>query len=200
MESKKGLSKKVVFGIVMLVLLVILVIAGAFYIYYKSGDKNVDRQNLDGGSVSLTYTDDENLFVVERVVPTSDIVGTKLDSAELYFDFTVKSILEEANNIEYEVIVVEDEEISTIDNSNIRVYLEKEEGGTYTSISGPLSFIENVGDKKIGNKAMSLYKTKRSDTGNDNYRLRAWVSDTAVLDEGANQKFAFKVAIKGTAN
>ena len=99
MENKKGISKGILIICLVIVLLVVAIVVGAFYIH-NNQPVNVVEENLIGGSVALTYSDDENLFVIENAIPTSDVVGTKFDSAELFFDFTVKTEIEDANYVE----------------------------------------------------------------------------------------------------
>lgn len=198
MENNKGISKKIVIICIVIVLLVVSIVVGTFVIN-NARPVDVIEETLDGGEISLTYTDDENLFVIENAIPTSDMVGTTLDSAELFFDFTVRTVLEEANYVEYEVLLVKDEAISTAANQNIKVYLEKEKSGAYSKVIEPMVFETNIENKEFGTSVMSVYKQKKTTNGNDNYRLRLWVSDTAVFSEGEVQNFGVKVAIKGVA-
>lgn len=198
MENKKGVSKGLVVSIFIILILVLGIIGGAFYIYCNQ-PKDIIENTLDGGNISLTYTDETNLFTIENAIPTSDVVGKVYDSAELFFDFTVKVDLEEASEIEYEVILVKDETISTAINENVKVYLEKEKSGTFVKVAGPEKFTSNVKNDKFGDNAMSVYKNMRTSSGNDNYRLRMWISDTAVFDVAQIQNFGVKVAINGVA-
>lgn len=198
MEKKKGVSKGIIFGVVAIVLLVAGVIGGAFYIHLNQ-PKNVEEKTLDGGNISLTYSDEENLFTIEKAIPTSDMVGTVYDSADLFYDFTVMTEIEEADFVEYEVILVKDETVSTALNENIKVYLEKEKSGTYTEVVAPVEFTANVEDDEFGENAMSIYTQKKTSNGNDNYRLRMWVSDSAIFDANQIQNFGVKVAIRGVA-
>lgn len=198
MENKKGVSKGVIFGVLIIILLVMGVIGGAFYIHLNQPEV-VEEETLEGANISLTYADEQNLFSIENAVATSDIVGISADSAELFFDFTVKTTIEEANEVKYEVILVKDETISTALNSNVKVYLEKETNGTYTEVAGPVTFEANVDDSKFGDNAMSLYQNTKTSSGTDNYRLRMWISDTAMFDAGQIQNFGVKVAINGKA-
>lgn len=198
MENKKGISKGILISCLIIVLLVVAIVIGAFYIH-NNQPADVVEENLSGGSISLTYSDDENLFVIENAIPTSDIVGTKLDSAELFFDFTVKTEIEDANYVEYEVILVKDDMTSTSLNENIKVYLEKEKRGSYSQVIEPVVFNPNITDQELGSDVMSIYKQKKTSSGSDNYRLRLWVSDTAVFNAGEVQNFGVKVAIKGIA-
>ena len=198
MSSKKGLSKKVVFLIIAIVVVVVGIVIGAFYI--KSLEPEVIQQEtLSGGNVSLTYTDEENLFAIQSAIPTSDLVGVKYDSADKFFDFTVKIDIEEADYIEYEILLIKDEIVSTALDKNIKVYLEKEDSGTYVKVSDPLIFDSNINDEKLGESIMSVYKVKKKTSGNDNYRLRMWLADTAVFPVEQIQCFGVKVAIRGVA-
>lgn len=198
MEVKKGISKGVIIACLIIAILVVCIVVGAFYIYYGS-PKEVYQESLTGGDISLTYSDEENLFAIENAIPTSDIVGKAYDSADLFFDFTVKVNIEDANYIEYDVLLVKDETLSTATNNNIKVYLEKEKNGSYVKVAGPEVFTSNLDDEKIGNSVMSIYKEKRTESGNDNYRLRMWVSDSANITAGELQNYAVKVALKGKA-
>lgn len=198
MESKKGVSKGVLLGVLLIIVLVLGVIGASFYIY-DNKPSNVEEKTFDGGRVSLTYTDEANLFTIENAVPTSDLVGIKYDSADLFFDFSVKTEIEEANYVEYEIILVKDETVSTALDNNIKVYLEKEDRGTYTKVAGPDTFVSDVDDNSIGKQAMSFYKQKKSSDGTDNYRLRMWLSDTAVFSPEEVQNYGIKIAIRGIA-
>lgn len=198
MEVKKGVSKGVIISCIIIVFLVVSIVGGAFYIYYGTPEE-VHQETLDGGKIALSYADEENLFFLENLIPTSDLVGSVYDRADLFFDFTVNVDIEEANNIEYEVLFVKDDTVSTAMNTNIKIYLEKEENGNYVKVAGPEIFTSNVEDSELGNSVMSLYKTKRESNGNDNYRVRLWLSDTAVVEPNEIQNFGIKVALQGKA-
>lgn len=199
MEKKKGVSKGIIISSIIIVVLVIAIIIGAFYIH-NNQPVEVKEETLEGGAIALTYSDEENLFVIENAIPTSDIEGKKLDSAELYFDFTVKTEIEDANYVEYEVLLVKDDTVSTALNENVKVYLEKEKSGSYSKVVDPTMFDANVEDLELGTNVMSLYKQKKTVSGSDNYRLRIWISDTAVFAQDEVQNFGVKIAIKGIAN
>lgn len=198
MENKKGISKGVIITSIIIVLLVVAIVVGAFYIH-NSKPVNVEEDTLPGGDIALTYSDEENLFVIENALPTSDVVGTTLDSAELFFDFTVKTEIEDAEYIEYEILLVKDETLSTALNDNVKVYLEREKSGTFSKVNDPVLFSANVKDAELGDSVMKVHNQRKTSSGSDNYRLRLWISDTAVFTPGEIQNFGVKVAIKGTA-
>ena len=198
MESKKGVSKGVVISIVFIILVVVAVIVCAVFIQ-SSKPQVIEQETLEGGSITLTYADDENLFVIENAIPTADLVGMAYDSADKYFDFTVKTLVDEADYIEYKIVLVKDEEISTALDENIKVYLEKEDSGTYTKVIEPLLFESNITDKKLGENAMAIFKFKKNSSGNDNYRLRMWISEDANITPDQIQNYGVNVKIIGEA-
>lgn len=198
MESKKGVSKGVVISIIFIILFVLAVIAAAFYIQ-NNKPQVIEQETFEGGSVTLTYADEENLFIMENGVPTADLVGMAYDSADKYFDFTIKTVVDEADYIEYEIVLVKDEDISTALDDNVKIYLEKEDRGTYIKVDDPLVFVSNVKDKKLGNNVMAIYKVKKNSSGNDNYRLRMWISEDADITSEQIQNYGVKVKIKGEA-
>ena len=198
MENKRGLSKVVIVSVIFIISSVSLLIIGAFYLQ-NSKPQVIEQETFDGGSVILTYADDENLFVIENGVPTTDLVGMTYDSADKYFDFTVKTIVDEADFIEYKIVLIKKEAISTALDDNVKVYLEKEDRGTYTKVSEPLVFESNINDKSLGESAMSIFKIKKNSSGNDNYRLRMWISDEAIVSPEQIQNYGVKIAIVGEA-
>ena len=198
MENKKGISTKIIIISFCIVVLILGIIVGAFYIENGKPSKVIE-ETLPGGSVSLTYTDEQNLFMIENAIPTSDVVGIKNDAAELYFDFTVTTDMNEASLIKYSVLLVKDENISSAINENIKVYLEKQVDGTHKKISDPILFTNNYTDTEIGNNIMKVHEQKRRESGSDNYRLRIWLSDTAVFNTQDVQNFGVKIAVVGAA-
>ena len=198
MKNKKGISKKIIVISFCIVILVLGIIVSAFYIE-KSKPTNVIEETLPGGKVSLTYTDEENLFVIENAIPTSNVVGTSSEAAELYFDFTVTTDMEEASLVNYSILLVKDEIFSTSLNDNIKVYLEKQTDGIYEKVHDPKVFENNYKDEEIGNNIMKIHEQKKTMSGSDNYRLRVWLSDTAVYNSNDVQNFGVKVAVVGSA-
>lgn len=198
MEKKKNISKGIIIISLIIVILVVAIVIGAFVIH-DNKPFDVVEETLEGGKISLTYSDEQNLFLIEGAIPTSDVVGKAADSADLFFDFTVKTILEEANSIDYSIVLVKDETLSTAINKNIKVYLEKEKNGTFVSVVEPVIFSNNFKSNELGSTLMNIYKSSKTANGSDNYRLRMWLSDTAVYSSEQLQNFGVKIAIVGNA-
>lgn len=196
MEEKKGISKKIIIFVFIFSILLLFLIVFSFSIYTNEPVK-VKNETLDGGEVSLTYTDDENVFSIDSSTPTSDITGKKLDSADKYFDFSVSTTIDEANEIEYEISVKKLADKSTIKDEEIKIYLEKQKKGTYTSVFEPSVFMPLKKDTKLGSKEGSMVLTKETVSKDtvDNYRLRMWLADTAVVDANLSRSYSVEIIV-----
>ena len=200
MEEKKGISKNVLFGIIGVSVLISIVVIVSFIIFYNS-PKIVKNEKADAGYVSMTYTDDEAAFSILNASPITYSVGMSLSGADQYFDFTINtSILDDAI-VEYEISLVKDSKSSNALDSNIKVYLEKQKSGTYVKEFGPKEFEGIKTNSDIGSPkgSMVIAKVSKQKDSTDNYRLRMWVSDKAVISDGSLQNYTVKVLVKGKA-
>lgn len=200
MKTEEKTSKKVLIGSLVLSIVIIIAIIISIYVFFNS-PKKVKKETLDGGSISLTYSDDECGLAISNVTALSDVAGKKLDAANLYFDFSVAVKLEEAKQIDYEISIVPDN-LSTIDNKIVKVYLEKQKSGTFKQVLKP-TFIELAKEKSdLGSPkgSMVLYKETSSKSTNNNYRLRMWVSDSNQTPLTSLDNFKVKILVKGKAS
>ena len=200
MENKKGISRGVLISIIVIIVVVVAIVGLAFIVFFNKPEV-IQQETLEGGSITLTYSDEENLFVMENGVPTTDAVGMKFDSADKYFDFTVKTVVDDAEYIEYQIVLVKDEKASSALDSNIKVYLEKEDSGTYTKVGDPVIFVSEGEANKDSDEDVSkaIYKIKKTSNDNDNYRLRMWIDENAEVTSDVIQNYGVKVTIKGEA-
>lgn len=199
-KEKETLSKGVVIGIVLVsVLVVVFISVGS--IGFLSAQKNVEEQVVHEGSVVMTYTDDLNRFALTSATPTIDDIGMRLDGADQYFDFTVDTSMKDSDIVYYEIAVVKEESSSTILDKNIRIYLEKQESGSYVQLTEPSEYVGVSKKTDIGTPegAMVLAKVKKTESGSDNYRLRMWLDSTAEVTPDVLQNYTVKVNIYGKA-
>ena len=91
---------------------------------------------------------------------------------------------------------------STTIDENIKVYLEEEVNDKYTTVFGPSIYLESQEKTKLGTPKgnMVLYKVAKKANSTDKYRLRVWLSDTAVFDKKAVQNISVKVFVNGKAS
>lgn len=193
---------KKVFGSVFLISIVILIVLIIMVSIFLNSPKKEKIKKIDGGDISLTYTDDINGLSIVDLKPISDAVGMKLDRADMFFDFSVSTDLIEANSLDYEISIKKDKDYSTTLDDNIRVYLEEQTGNSYKQVFGPKTYEEITKKSKIGTKSgyMPILKVKKTSSGIDSYRLRVWLSDKANIVEGAKQNITMKVYVTGKAN
>lgn len=199
MDNKKGISTKVWIVIICIILVVFSIIGVASYIHYNR-PVNVNYEEENGGDVSLTYTDEQNVFSIISGTPMSDADGISQVAADKYFDFTISTDISSANEIKYSIILVKDKNISTSVNENVKVYLEKQNSGSYVSVVEPKVFSPNIKDEKYDGEAMTIYEITRKQSGNDNYRLRMWIADIAILNPTQAENFGVKVVVDGKAS
>ena len=135
---------------------------------------------------------------LKNLTPVTDSVAMKDLTDQYYFDFFIDVDLKNATYIEYEISVIKNDKECSITNDDIRIYLEKEQSGTYTKVFGPSKFIPLKEDTKLGSlkNSMVLVKNKALKSSKDNYRLRMWLSDQSLLQSG---NYSIDVVVNGKA-
>ena len=146
----------------------------------------------------MTYTENMNGISIQDALPTSDEVGKHLNGKGEYFDFTIKSNVVNSS-ITYEIAAIKDKS-STISDDSIKLYLEKQNSGTYEQVMEPTIFKSITKRSKIGSPkgSMVLYKLNRKKSGTDNYRLRMWIKEDAVVE--MDKSYTVKVNVYGKAS
>lgn len=199
-DKKNKCSKGVLIGTLLAMLLVIVGVCLAVYIYISS-PKTVQEEKLDGGNIYLTYTDDVCGLTLTNLGLFSDDNGMALNIADLYFDFSVSVSLEDAQKISYEISLVPDK-TSTVDDKYVKAYLEKQTSGTFTSVFEP-DFITLENSKTaLGSPkgSMVLHTEEKNKSTSDNYRLRLWVSDENQVQLTPQDIISYKVVVNGKAS
>lgn len=184
-KKEDKVSKRfMIINIILCSVLFLLAIIGI--VVFANRKPEVIEKETDGGIVTLDYTTATNSFGIMGAKKTSDTVGEKLSAEGTCFDFSVDINLETSFKLEYEISVVKDEKFSTIPDEDIRIYLEKEDSGTYTRVFGPAEFQPLKEKTNIGSEvgSMVISKVKKINTGSDHYRLRMWLSDSSTLETG----------------
>lgn len=197
--SKKGNSLSKGFWIILIILCIILsVFVGIMFVIYSKKSTKVINTVETGGNITLNYTNNVTGLSIVNAVPMTDVLGMAQDKDGSYFDFSVNIELDNATSIEYEIAAIKDENNSTIKDQDIRIYLEKEDSGTYFKVDDPKPYVGLKEKSKLGSQKgamiLNTVTTKKSIT--DNYRLRLWLSDTAILP---NNSYTVEIVINGKA-
>ena len=204
-ENKSNSSKFIFISVILVTILVILVLCLSCTAFKKATSEDGTNSNNDsngnGGinsKISMTYTENMNGISIQDALPTSDEVGKNLNGKGEYFDFTIKSNIVNSS-ITYEIAAIKDKS-STISDDSIKLYLEKQNSGTYEQVMEPTIFKSITKRSKIGspNGSMVLYKLNRKKSGTDNYRLRMWIKEDAVVE--MDKSYTVKVNVYGKAS
>lgn len=204
-ENKSNSSKFIFISVILVTILVILVLCLSFTAFKKAtsedGTNPSNDSNGNGGinsKISMTYTENMNGISIQDALPTNDEVGKHLNGKGEYFDFTIKSNIVNSS-ITYEIAAIKDKS-STISDDSIKLYLEKQNSGTYEQVMEPTIFKSITKRSKIGSPkgSMVLYKLNRKKSGTDNYRLRMWIKEDAVVE--MDKSYTVKVNVYGKAS
>lgn len=198
MESKSK-TKNVVIFLVLLSIVLIAVIAVAFTMFFKEQEKNV-KEVVKTGTVSMNYKTEVNGLQLNSITPVANDVAMENRAEGSYFDFSVSSDIDSDTTVDYEIALVKDDS-STISDSDIMVYLEKQTSGTYSKVDEPKEFAPIKKKTELGSPAKSMVLSKFSLSANqvDNYRLRIWVKEGAVITD-PNATYKVRVNVYGKAN
>lgn len=196
MDKKDSKHNFIILMLVVTILLIGFIVGG--FILYSTREKNIVEEEENGADIILNYSSVDSGLQIRKATKVSDSVGmVNLKDGE-YFDFSIEVLLDSASSVEYEIAIVKDDENSTIPDSDIKIYLEKEKDGTYTKVFGPSEFVPLKKSSEYGTKKgnMSLIEVKKKNSNADNYRLRMWLSDKSNLNDGS---YSVNVEVHGIA-
>lgn len=196
-KEKKGLTKKYWYTCLVLIIVFVIIYLLGFYFFNNRKIKEIDKTEK-GGTITLNYVGDSTKIKVVDLTPTSDSFGVKKSNDGDYYDFSVDVNLDKASSVEYEIAIVKDDKNSTISDEDIRIYLEKENSGSYSKVFGPEKYVKLKEKSKLSSPkgSMVLVNTKSIKSNSDKYRLRVWLSDKTILEKGS---FSFDILVNGVA-
>ena len=192
---KKDSNNKLFIIIVCLFIFIIMVIGVSMATFtYTKENKSINT--ISTGNVYLNYTEDTNGINITNAYPMSDEVGKTLTNEEQFFDFTVEAKISGDVVANYEVSA-EKEASSTLNNDEVKLYLEKKVNNSYQEVMAPKNFTPLKESTDLGTMAgaMLLDTGTLSKSSTVSYRLRMWVADTTVLDN-LEKSFGVRVSIK----
>lgn len=190
--------KKVIISTFLFLLLLILVVSVTYAVFNFSSAGEVENA-IRTGAVTMTYNEGDNEITINNALPMADEVGKVISDQNYLFDFTVNIDIVGSSEISYE-ITAEKSSSSTMNNSDIRLYLQRSLDGTnYTeevlqpSPYVPIGDDDNFGAKE-GEMILDIGTTIQSIMYY--YRLRMWVSSDYEYSQ-ESRSFAIKVNVYG---
>ncbi len=195
-ETLKKESNNKIFIIIICLFIFIIMVIGVSMATFTYTKENKSINTISTGNIYLNYTEDTNGINITNAYPMADEVGKTLTNEDQYFDFTVEASISGDVVASYEVSA-EKETSSTLDNDEVKLYLEKKVNNTYQEVMAPKNFTPLKESTDLGTMAgsMLLDSGTVSKSSTINYRLRMWVADTTILDN-LEKSFSVRVSIK----
>ncbi len=196
----KSNKKETLISIVALLFIIMAVvgITYAAFSYTKAGTKS---NKVTTSTITMNYNEATNGITLTNAFPISDNDGKQLTGEGNTFGFTVTVTTGNNTPVGYEISAVKDPN-STLENGDVRIYLEKSTSGaegTYSSVLEPTGFNPINATTEIGTPAgeMLLHSDSTTSTRTDYYILRMWVAEDYIVT-GESKFFTIKVNVYGT--
>ena len=195
-EVIKKESNNKIFIIIICLLIFIIMVIGVSVATFTYTKENKSINTISTGNIYLNYTEDTNGINITNAYPMTDEVGKTLTNEDQYFDFTVEASLQGNVVASYEVAAEKDSS-STLDNNEVKLYLEKKVDNSYQEVMAPTHFTPLRESTDLGTMAgtMLLDSGTISESSTVNYRLRMWVDANTILDN-LEKSFGVRVSIK----
>ncbi len=192
---EKQSNGKFVISIFALLILIVMVIGVSMATFTFTSENEDEINTINTGNISLDFKEETNGINITNAYPMSDTVGKRLSNENQYFDFTVQSTIAGKAIATYE-IAAEKQTSSTLNNNEVKLYLEKKTNTSYQEEMAPKVFTPLTKSTEIGTPAgtMLLATDKVSSTTSTSYRLRMWVDENVKLDQQV-KTFAVQVIV-----
>ena len=212
-KEEQNSSKKVLLMVLAIALLVVAVVGVSFaaYTYSRRGEK---VNSVTIGSITMSYTDQNNGIEITNAYPMSDETGKSLAGENEYFDFIVSALISSnqvgSATINY-VIAASEEDNNTLPNTAIKLYLTSGDSESQISTTEELTptLVSNLSKTTASDESgapSDQYVLKRgtiSSNYNKYYRLRMWIADTYTGTPGVGftegDTFKIRVNVYGQA-
>ena len=181
----KSMNKEQVIKMVPALLVLFILIAVGTYAFDKVdllGVQNLGIVNNQETSLRLVEGNED---ISISGTPMSDTDGK---AQTTYYDFTVEGTSNVVMDLKYYIYLSPKTSGNSVDSKYVKVYLTKVENNNETVVVNPssISSLERFyGGKVVGNQTFN-FTTNTKTTKTSTYRLRAWLSQDAVLQEETN--------------
>ncbi len=195
-EIIKKDSNNKLFIIIIAFLIFIIMVIGVSAITFTYTKEKKSINTISTGNIYLNYTEDTNGINITNAYPMADDVGKVLTNEDQYFDFSVEASITGDVVANYEISAEKDTS-STLNNDEVKLYLEKKVNNSYQEVMAPKYFTPLKESTDLGTMAGSMLLDSGSISKNAivNYRLRMWVDANTILDN-LEKSFGVRVSIK----
>lgn len=199
-SSENGVSKSLIIWLTIASIFVVAMIVIALLIFIDK-EKNKGEEFFDSGSIVMTYAENSNIFFINNMNSVNDEVGKENTNSGQYYDFTIKIDLGDSTKAYYDIVLKIDEEFTTALPSTVKVYLEKQESGSYVSVLEPKIFdeLESESDYDASIDSKVIARVSSDENTSHNYRLRMWLADGTPVSPEVLQSFGIEINVYGKA-
>lgn len=199
-------SKNIILSVLGVAILFIAVV-GVSYAIYIFTSNGVEENRMSTGKILMKFIEsDTNVISITNAYPISDEVGKNQND---YFDFSLSSEISGQSSIIYEIRAkkIDVTPLPSLQDSEVKIYLEKEEAGDYVDVMDPINFRVDtstvIDNEDVDLNTMMLHRgsfvnssssTKRFE---DKYRLRIWMNEDSTIDE-TKKSFKIKINVYAT--
>ncbi len=189
-KNKKSI---LILGLILLMVIAIVGVSYAAYTYTGLGQR---VNTITTGSITMTYTETENVINLSGALPTTDKTGKTLSD---YFEFTVSSNITGDININYEISAKK--ESGTLEDRYIKLYLTRVTASGEEELMTPETYNEEVSSNSYTGRPaneMSLYTSSMNSSESNTYRLRMYVDESYnPQGDGGGKTFTVRVNVYG---
>lgn len=199
-ETKIEDSKLKLIMIISVVSVLLLILLVIMFVSFFNKPKEVITDNQVGGEVNISYTDKTNSLNVVNLTPVEDETAIKDLTGDNYFEFSVETKIDKAKEVNYEISISKNTDKCTVNDKDIKIYLEKENSGSYTKIFGPNKFKGISKTSELGTPKGSMVLTKVTNKKSiiENYRLKVWLASGAETGT-IPQNYSIDINVVGKA-
>ena len=189
-KNKKSI---LILGLILLMVIAIVGVSYAAYTYTGLGQR---VNTITTGSITMTYTETENVINLSGALPTTDKTGKTLSD---YFEFTVSSNITGDININYEISAKK--ESGTLEDRYIKLYLTRVTASGEEELMTPETYNEEVSSNSYTGRPaneMSLYTSSMNSSESNTYRLRMYVDESYnPQGDGGGKTFSVRINVYG---
>ncbi|HIT37189.1 MAG TPA: hypothetical protein IAB59_01750, partial [Candidatus Onthousia faecipullorum] len=189
-KNKKSI---LILGLILLMVIAIVGVSYAAYTYTGLGQR---VNTITTGSITMTYTETDNVINLEGALPTTDKTGKTLSD---YFEFTVSSSISGDVNINYEISAKK--ESGTLEDRYIKLYLTRVTENSEEELMTPETYNEEASSNSYTGRPaneMSLYTSSMNSSESNTYRLRMYVDESYnPQGDGGGKTFSVRINVYG---
>ena len=182
MKEKNSERREQSVVIVVLLFMLVLLVIGVTYAAFSYTKKGEVENKISTATMTMNYIEGTKGITISNSMPVTEEVGKLLSGEDDTYDFSVDVGITGAQALIYEITAAKDNTRSTIDNSDVRLYLQS---GPSTSsynkeVLQPTAYTPLEIDDEFGASAgeMVLAKVGATSSMTTHYRLRMWIDSS----------------------